>query len=262
MKYAVVVPVYKESLTHSEEFSLKRCFKVLKKYPILLAYPKGLDVSAYLKLALDFEISLNLESFDDVSFFADIVGYNKLMLDKSFYERFIDYDRILIYQTDCFVFEDKLAQWVKFDYVGAPWIIGEEPRNLKLEQFKLWIKDKIKYRLGRPNDFDTVQFRVGNGGFSLRNPKLFVQLIDKFEKKGIIQKYRNPLSQYYLEDVFWGVEVARHEKQFEVPNFYQALDFSFECLPRYCFKMNNKQLPFGCHAWGKYDFDFWKPYFE
>jgi len=38
------------------------------------------------------------------------------------------------------------------------------------------------------------------------------------------------------------------------------VSFSFEVGPKHCFEKNNQTLPFGCHAWAKYDREFWKPY--
>ena len=40
----------------------------------------------------------------------------------------------------------------------------------------------------------------------------------------------------------------------------EALEFSFELAPRYCFMMNGRRLPFGCHAWFRYDREFWEPF--
>jgi hypothetical protein len=39
-----------------------------------------------------------------------------------------------------------------------------------------------------------------------------------------------------------------------------ALRFAFEANPRICYEMNNYEIPFGCHAWEKYDKEFWLPY--
>jgi len=36
--------------------------------------------------------------------------------------------------------------------------------------------------------------------------------------------------------------------------------FSFECLPGKMYGMTNKKLPFGCHAWEKYDLKFWSSF--
>jgi hypothetical protein len=30
--------------------------------------------------------------------------------------------------------------------------------------------------------------------------------------------------------------------------------------PRLCFELNGRKLPFGCHAWQRYDRGFWEPY--
>jgi hypothetical protein len=40
----------------------------------------------------------------------------------------------------------------------------------------------------------------------------------------------------------------------------EALGFSFEREPRYCFERNGGRLPFGCHAWNRWDRPFWEPY--
>ena len=64
------------------------------------------------------------------------------------------------------------------------------------------------------------------------------------------------------EDVFWSLYVPSLNPFFKLPNIYTALKFSFEKFPSKCFKENNQQLPFGCHAWGKYEFEFWKPFIK
>ena len=37
---------------------------------------------------------------------------------------------------------------------------------------------------------------------------------------------------------------------------------SFETEPRICFKRNKYRLPFACHAWARYDLEFWKTAFN
>lgn len=54
---------------------------------------------------------------------------------------------------------------------------------------------------------------------------------------------------YLPEDFFWG-EFAQHfVDDFAIAPFEKALQFSFEHDPAYCFELNNRSLPFGCHAW-------------
>jgi len=45
-----------------------------------------------------------------------------------------------------------------------------------------------------------------------------------------------------------------------VPEVEEALKFSFGIVPRYCYELNNNELPFGCHAWENYDKAFWEPF--
>ena len=40
------------------------------------------------------------------------------------------------------------------------------------------------------------------------------------------------------------------------------MSFAFEARPRTLYEMNGRQLPFGCHAWFRYDLAFWKPFVE
>lgn len=74
------------------------------------------------------------------NYFKSIDGYNKLMLSPSFYKAFSNYEYILIYQLDAWVFKDELQHWCnqKYDYIGAP----------------IYQNNKL--------------IGIGNGGFSLR----------------------------------------------------------------------------------------------
>ena len=38
-----------------------------------------------------------------------------------------------------------------------------------------------------------------------------------------------------------------------------GLSFAFDLNPSQCFERNNEKLPFGCHAWHRFENDFWKP---
>jgi hypothetical protein len=40
----------------------------------------------------------------------------------------------------------------------------------------------------------------------------------------------------------------------------EALRFAFEAAPRECFERNGRRMPFGCHAWEKFDRGFWEPF--
>jgi hypothetical protein len=237
----------------------------LGKYDKYMIAPKSLDVNFS-----GFEI----KRFND-SFFGSTLANTRLMLSPKFYEAFCDYKYILIYQLDALVFSDQLLEWcdLDFDYIGGPWL--NAPGSP-------WIDNP----------------RVGNGGFSLRKIESFLRVIysvqytvepklywaDFCQGKPKFIQYLN-LHKKYLkhlirfngarwemakwplrkggrgnEDYFWSDEAIKYYAQFKIPPVEIGLRFSFEVAPRHCFDLNNRQLPFGCHAWPRYDREFWEPY--
>lgn len=219
---AVVVPTYKSSLSELEKISLLQLFKILGKYDVYFAIPQSLQAD-YLKQAM-------IERFEDC-YFADIVGYNRFMLSGNFYRRFQKYKFILIYQLDAFVFSDRLLQFcnLEYDYIGAPWLTG----------------------MGKKVGETYLYQNVGNGGFSLRNVPNTIRLLDS---------QREELKTYCdSEDKFFAFCSSL---SFKIAPVHIALQFAFEREVRRCYEQNNFMLPFGCHAWERYDYSFWKPYIE
>jgi hypothetical protein len=60
------------------------------------------------------------------------------------------------------------------------------------------------------------------------------------------------------EDLFWALEAPKFDPTFKVASAVEALPFAFEMAPRWCFEQNRGKLPFGCHAWARYDRAFWE----
>jgi len=263
---AIVIPIYKEILNEYEICSLQQCVSVLKKYPIYLVTYNELSTVTYKGIFLSYNVSVNFEYFDK-EYFKDLSGYNNLMMKKEFYDRFTNYKNILIYQLDCFVFRDGLESWCNrgYDYIGAPWFDD----NLSHEEgANLWA--------------------VGNGGFSLRKisafRNLFVTSKNLFGLKQLSKKmqlnhkgflwllkawifgYENNLK-FLLsewtdaEDLFYCLSLSETKLKLKVPELKDAIDFAFEQSPGYLFELNNNTLPFGCHAWNKYETNsFWREY--
>ena len=256
---AVVIPIYKATLTDLEKISLAQCFRILSPYPIIAVKPNSLDISAISGSELFSEIY----SFKN-SFFHGIKGYNELMLSPVFYERFLDFEFILIYQLDAFVFRDELAVWCNkgYDYIGAPWLkFPASPDFIKAA------KTRIKtyyytffniYRNGLPceRQFDNM---VGNGGFSLRRVSKFHYLSIKFKAK--IDEYHQREEHQFNEDVFWSLEMNRKFNRLNIPGFKEALLFAFENRVELSMFHTKNKIPFGCHAWDLHP-DFWRPYIE
>lgn len=251
----IVIPIYQDHFSENDLISFERCYKIHQNYPIVIAKPEGLDLSwIHNKYP-----NISEESFD-CHYFKSIEGYNRLMFAPEFYKRFLDTEYILIYQLDAFVFEDQLANWCTkgYDYIGAPWVLKP-----KYQHFPLCIACKIKalfcLLFSRPNR-QKLYFQVGNGGLSLRRTESFYRIAK--EDRETIEHYLTMKDQFhwYNEDVYWALEAKKKDPSFAIPDYKEALTFSFDLSPELCYEMNGYKLPYGCHAWTKGKMNaFWKP---
>jgi len=238
-KCIVTIPIYKKRLNDFEKISFFQCCKILKNYDFSIVSPAGLNLDEYVNILDSFKINCTIEYFKS-SFFESVASYNLLMLDANFYRRFDKYDFILVYQLDAYVFDDQLEYWCNqgYDYVGAPWFDG----------------------YGLANDKSSLIRYSGNGGFSLRSVKSFLRVLTangKSEKliKEFVKTGNN-------EDGFFSFHAKRIISDFSVAPADVAMFFSFECLPEKLYVMTEKKLPFGCHAWGKYNLKFWSSFID
>lgn len=260
MRVVVLITVHQPTITPFEEISLRQCFKVLGHYPIRLVCPEGMDTSAYKAIIPEIEVDHIAPHWQ-----ASYANFTKLKIEPFLYERYQAYEYVLFYELDVFVFRDELEKWCAtgLDYIGAPWFEGHVMAN----------------------DASPV-IGVGNGGFSLRKVSsmlrgrrsawLWSRLLAAQAKREPLKALRRVpgdllrilRGQYPSlvfprgEDNFWGLVVNRHLGWFHVASFEQAREFSFEALPRRLYKLNGNRLPFGCHAWARYDLDFWRPHIE
>lgn len=220
---AIVIPYYHNILTEIEQIAFRQCIKVLSGYPIILIVPDGMKVSIDL-------YTLGLETINvPTQWLESVATYNRMMLDTNFYNLFLDYEYILIYQLDAFVFYDKLTEFCNlgYDYIGAPWLFGAE--------YLKNTKGNIKY--------------VGNGGLSLRRVESAIKILKK-----------NPVYDKDMpEDVYWSI---CDSQEFNIAPKELALHFSIEEPAERMFYLNQKRLPFGCHAWNKKSLSFWRPIIE
>lgn len=240
-KIKIVVPIYKTELSSREKISLDRLVEVLGHYPIVVIKPRSLDVSALLGMYPTF----TTRDFDD-GYFRGIEGYNRLMLSRDLYSAFSDTEYILIYQTDAYVFTDRLNQWCDkgYDYVGAPWLKKPAYRWPVISAYRRlqywWMKSRNK-----PSKQDLYD-KVGNGGFSLRKVASFIRVIES-QKDRVTFYATHERFHLFNEDVFWATE----PKGFSYPDAIEAISFSFDKYPSFCYRLNGRRLPFGCHGWYK-----------
>lgn len=269
-KCAVVLPLYKEfsRLDKYECISYHRLLDVLDdSRDIVLVTYKGLDLGPYLDCAKRCNKKIKVRYFTR-HYFKSTMSYNKLLLNSLFYKVFLSYEYMLIYQLDAYIFKDNLDYWMSlnYDYIGAPWFDKYADHESGCE---LW--------------------EVGNGGFSLRKVEFYYRLL-KYNRplylgvdinQGVLQfakslirqfgfrntmrwhkrKIRGILNEdcflsYYLKKITNRQELIPH-----IPSPEEASIFAFEKSPSYLYKLNGQQLPMGCHAFMKYEYEtFWSKF--
>jgi Protein of unknown function (DUF5672) len=256
----VIIPIYKINPSSEEERSISRAFDVLNKYRFSFVAPHKLDLINYEKF---FSYSPKVIRFSDSYFNDGLEGYNQLMLSKEFYAEFSSFKYILIYHPDAYVFRDDLIEWCMkgYDYIGAPWA---EDKNGKIELNG-----------------------VGNGGFSLRKVESFLYVFglceirtigEKSKIKRNIYKFLNKIIRWRIkllrftgsrkaifyrertihEDGVWGLYAPTITRRFKTALEETALNFSFDTYPEILYQINQRQLPFGCHAWARVNPAFWE----
>jgi len=254
----ITIPIYKETLTATEKASFKQIFATLLKHHICLFTFRELDLSEYKKVAEGCKYEV---IYFEKKYFSNIAGYNKLLCNTLFYKTFSMFKYLLIYQLDAWVFSDDLTAWcsLDYDYVGAPWFSSDKPAS------------GLPHFLG-----------IGNGGFSLRKIKSHLKILNRFSYiispayllnrfiseinfttfKKLLYGVSFDNNTHHLlgknnlyEDVFWGQVIKKH-KWFKAPDMLTASRFSMESNAEKLYQINGR-LPFGCHAWGTYDPDFW-----
>lgn len=276
-KCAVVIPIYKPFPLENEKKSLIQCSKILKKYPFIFVCPENLNISFYNNFCIDNFLNFNFEKFKE-SYFNGIDGYNKLLLSKMFYTKFDKFEYILIYQLDAWVFFDRLEHWCnqKYDYIGAPWFEGYNSAN---ENSKiLTFSGNGGFSLRKVNSFKKI-LNIGRFDYILKLSDIwnlykeytFLHKIIRLPKMIIKRWTRENMLFFFLEkflfdgkneDGFFSLYAPKIDKKFKVALSEVAISFAFECQPKRLYELNNKKLPFGCHAWEKYDFDFWRQYID
>lgn len=259
-KVVIVIPVHSQNPTEFELLSFEQCFKILGRHPIVIIAPEGLD----LKLYRDRIKLFNVIYIKQV-WLSSVESYNKLKKSQFFYKLFKEYEYILTHELDAFVFKDELLFWCAkgFDYIGAPWF----------EKFA---------------DANTTSkiIGVGNSGFSLRKTKTIKKYLSNYVQKSKRYYSRKPIVklfgifEYYLngglrifclnktvekfsnepEDMFICYRLKMKFPLLNIATVEDAKQFSFEFNPETLYYLNNGNLPFGCHAWWRYDLEFWRPH--
>lgn len=227
MSCCIVIPVYQALNSPLEIVSFLQ-LKRLNTYEVYIAAPNSLPIDSFRSIWPQIKV----EWFDDV-FFKSISSYNKLMLSREFYDRFLNkFEWMLIHQLDAFLFKNNLDDFCQmpYDYFGAPW----HPAQLIRPGVKSPLLLKL---LGK-------RILVGNGGLSLRKIESVVNLIEM--KKSYVTNWNSN------EDGLFSY-FGSFSKSFKCCPVSIASQFSIEGSPEYWLTRNDGELPMGCHAFNKID---------
>ncbi len=266
---AIVVPLSaRPALLPEEEVSLRHLRRFLGRYDIFLLAPPSSPLRIPGLRRMDFP----------AKFFGSAAAHNHLTYAPEFYRAFGEYRHVFFYHLDSLVFSDQLEQWCAagVDYIGPPWIrcadtpwitrprVGNGGFTLLNVASALavlramYLRDPFAYWLHR---------------FTRNGPRvepvlnLLRRLQRRFPRSRVIsrpleewEQMRHPSPHNRNNDVFWSDKAAYYHPAFRVASLEQGLRFAFEACPRACFELNGGVMPFGCHAWARYDRAFWEPF--
>jgi hypothetical protein len=257
-----LVFAHKPTLQWWEAISLAQCIRVLGGHPIRLVCPKGMDVTAYRRIAPGLVVD-----FIRRSWLSSYRAYNRLKILPYLYRRYADFEYLLTHELDAFVFRDELLDWCNqhWDYIGAPSFQG--------------------YLEASPDAPPTV---LQNSGFSLRRigaalkVSSFPRYIAPFSS--VLQEWRHsgrwsagslfllfsrltvrnnfwaPFNDFGgNEDDFWCNCAAQRFTWYRLAPYESARMFSYEMNPARLYREAQNRLPFGCHKWPTLSPEFWFP---
>jgi len=258
----ILIIVHKPTLDWCEVISFQQCFRILHRHPIRLICPEGLDISAYRQIAPQLTAD-----FIPARWLASYGAFNRLKILPFLYRRYAEFEYILFYELDAFVFRDELSDWCRqgWDYVGAPWFEGHQQ--------------------AAP---DAAPTGGGNGGFSIRRTRAMLRVLRSWGHvipvRTVLDDWRrtrrfSPGSLWLLfsrltyrnnffallndfagnEDHFWAIFAAARFPWLRVAPYDVAKRFSFEVNAPRLYREIGDRLPFGCHKWATLTPDFWFP---
>jgi hypothetical protein len=234
---------------------------------MILISPYSQNLEQWYKISKEYGIVPKVIYFKK-QYFYNTFSFNALLLSENYYHALSDYEYILMYHLDSYVFEDKLDYWLEkgFDYIGGVICLS--------------FPDVRRKPVLVTKFSDTVCF---NSGFSLKKSQAITMINHHKMKvlsilnyiKGIYHNNTNNILlriinffmniiisllkiRRFNEDVIWSEMLVNAGGR--LPDIKTASLFSFDIYPEYFFKENNR-LPVGCHKWNDYyRFQFYKKY--
>ncbi|MEE1316598.1 MAG: DUF5672 family protein [Prevotella sp.] len=269
----VIIPVYETNPKSEELRAFKNNINIMKKHPVCMVTFQHCDLSKYDAIAQEIGVDLKRENFPKECF-TSVAAYNDLCLSLDLYQRFTDYEYMLICQLDVWMFRDEIINWCKreFDYIGAP----------------------IYYPYSEKRY--TQKFRgIGNGGLCLRRIAYCISILASDKNKPLLTPrtimkmywhffryneaftcswvkrlsiipialgkmlgYKNSFnyfaSQHVNEDLLLGTWAEQSEYYpCHLPDELTAAEFSIEVNAEWLLKRLHGKTPMGVHAYDKWN---------
>ena len=283
MSCVVVIPIYKEVPSQMECTSIRQTFRILGKHDIVFVTHKDCRLDEYEAIVKGEEGMMRTEFFDK-GYFDSTAHYSDLCFSEEFYLRFKQYEYMLICQPDAWVFRDELDDWCQkgYDYIGAPIFFPYNKRRFT----------RIFYGVGnggfslRRIDYCLKIIRSNWNKIFLK-PSILAKiywngfLYNEDYTKNILTRlgllplfiakvfgFRNTITQFRKtgceEDMIFSVWAKNAwGMKCNVPDELEAAHFSMEVHPEYLYNKIGGQLPFGCHAFEKWEYEsFWKKHIK
>ncbi len=250
----IVIPCHKPKPTAEEAVSLLQCQKMLGDFPIFMLHPSGMKTNEYESIfpRLQF-LAVSPE------WMASISAYNKMMISPFIFNTLARYSHILIHEPDAIVLKNELLFWCEqnFDYIGAPWFHSNQ-------------KDDFTLKATGNFGLSLIKVSTVNHLFS-RNPRWYTySMITRDFLRGLRGqvshlknawfaigpqgKLANAAALYKDHcDIFWSYLVPKVDSHFFIAPPEKAIRFAWETHPDKCQRICEDELPFGVHAWSKYD---------
>ena len=262
---AVMVPLPTTVLSAEEEVSMLQLRAHLDHYDKFLLVPRGMKTS----LAGFRVIELDRKHFGSAA------SHNRMLYLPEFWELFSDYDYALMYHLDALVFSDQLADWCRmgYDFIGAPflnspdspWVREERVGNGGFALYHVPAVLKVlwnRYRMQPSKYFEDHFWKWIEWQRQVLKPvRAAAPRCLKHGRasslRAIVKRLDHIEANELQNDCFWADEAKRYDPGFNVAPIEDGLRFAFEVVPSVCLERNGGNMPFGCHAWARYDKAFW-----
>ncbi|MBH78966.1 MAG: hypothetical protein CMQ49_00465 [Gammaproteobacteria bacterium] len=263
-RVAVLIPMRSEPAISDEEMvAVRQLDHFLPNHERFFLTPKGRP--------------FHMEGYGCVEcprkYFGSIGAHSRMLLNPDFYKRFEEYEYLFFYHLDSIVLSPDLEKWMDedWDYIGPPWVISQDTPWVKRQRvgncgFSLLRVEAItkallnRYR-AEPSYYWSDKL-IRSGARMPRVFRLLRKLGDslpsaKFFRK-TVKRWKKSESQDHNMDLFFSDKASIYNPEFRVAPFEEGLKFGFEADPRKCFELNGHRMPFGAHAWYKFDRQFWE----